>query len=68
MRISNIPGLYHCLASNSGIWVLGKQGIENGIRNLIGHFVRVAFGYGLRSKDGVIAHEHLDLGKERGCY
>jgi hypothetical protein len=43
-------------AGHAGVLVLGNDGVEDGVRNLVGHLVRVAFGYGFRGKNGIFRH------------
>ena len=43
-------------AGNPGIGVLGQQGIQHGIGNLVRDFVGMAFGDGLGGKDMVVGH------------
>ena len=43
-------GLDRRLAGHAGHGVLGQQGIEHGITDLVAHLIRMSFGHGLRSE------------------
>src|SRR5690606_24098463 len=49
-------GLHQGFHRHARVRIILDDGVEHGIRNLVGHFVRVAFGYGFRRKDGIFAH------------
>ena len=49
-------GIAQGLGGNAGFRVLREDGIQNGIRDLIGHLVRVAFRNGFGSKEKVVRH------------
>ena len=38
-----IPVVQVVLAGNTGLRVLGQNGVQNGVRNLVADFVRVTF-------------------------
>ncbi|MCY1418282.1 hypothetical protein D9M71_338370 [compost metagenome] len=49
-------GLDQGFASYAGVFVLGDDGIKDGVRNLVGDLVRMPFGHGLGGEKGVFAH------------
>ena len=49
-------GLDHGLHSYPGVRVVRENGVEDGVRYLVCHLVRVSFRYGFRCKDGIFAH------------
>ena len=44
-------GCHESLARHLALLVLNEKGVENSVRNLIGHLVRMALGDGLRSEE-----------------
>ncbi|MNZ56764.1 hypothetical protein D3C78_747170 [compost metagenome] len=49
-------GLDQGFAGDAGVLVLGNDGVEDGIGDLVGNLVRMAFGHGFGGKQGVFAH------------
>src|ERR1700761_4808974 len=47
--------LHHGFASHAGARILSQDRVENGVGNLVGNLVRMAFGHRLRGKE-VVAH------------
>ena len=53
-------GLHQGLAGHASLLVAGDDGIQHRIGNLVGDLVRMSFGHGLGSEQGVFAHGVLD--------
>jgi hypothetical protein len=49
-------GLDHGFAGHTGQLVLGENGVEHGVGDLISQFVRMAFGYRFGREDAVFTH------------
>src|SRR5690606_6303329 len=49
-------GLDQGLTGHAGVFVLGDDGVQYGIGNLVGDLVRVPFGHGLGGENRVFAH------------
>src|SRR5690606_38468451 len=49
-------GFHQCFHGHAGVGIVGDDGVQNRIGNLVGHFVRVAFGDRLGGKDAVFTH------------
>ncbi len=49
-------GFYHGLAGNAGMGIVGQDGIQHGIRDLVCQFVRMAFRDRFGSEDVVVSH------------
>ena len=57
-------GRYQCFAGNAGVFIFCKNGIQNAVRNLVSHFIGMAFRYGFRRKEFTIfSHEKSSLKK-----
>ena len=54
-----LTGSYDSFAGYTTMWVLGKNGIQNGIRNLICNFIRMTFCHGFRCEKKFICHIFL---------
>src|SRR5690606_36848305 len=51
----------HGLTGNTGVFVLGDDGVEHGVGNLVGNFARMAFRDRLGSENRIFAHEFMSL-------
>jgi hypothetical protein len=45
------PGRYQRFACDTSGAILRKDRVEDGVRNLVGYFIWMAFGYGFRSEE-----------------
>ncbi len=52
-------GLDHGLHGHAGVGVVGDDGVEDRVRDLVGHFIRMAFGDRLGGKDAVFTHYRI---------
>ncbi len=52
-------GRHHGLAGDAAVGILLEEGVEDGIGNLIGHLVRMAFGHRFRGESKAVGHCHL---------
>src|SRR5277367_4599287 len=50
------PGLHQRLDGDPPVDVLGDDGVEHAVANLVCDFVRVTFGHGLRGEEEVLRH------------
>ena len=57
-RLAAEAGIDEAVVGNAEFDVLGNEGIEDRIRNLVGEFVRVAFGYGFGGKEKIACFRH----------
>ena len=48
-------------AGHAGVLVLGEDRIEDGVRDLVGDLIRVAFGDGLGGEEEIVRHGSVSL-------
>ena len=59
-RQDNEPGVTQCLGSHARVFVLREDRVEDGVRDLVGYFVRMTFRHRLRRKEeAAAAHEYV---------
>ena len=49
-------GFHQGFHGNACLGVILDDGIQNGVRDLVSHFIGMAFGHGLGGKDGIFTH------------